>query len=97
MHIIGAEDNCCATESFQIGDNKWKIRGQFPIWVTNAPAVSSRSSYYVGYVAGGYPYPPQVWGLRRKDMTWVDTLKKLHTPRHFHTLVNAFEDAIPGC
>ena len=81
-------------------ENEWKMGGDLPEPVSNSAAVSSRSSEFVGYLAGGHAtwrVTSKIWGLRRFDLVWIEMSKRLQAPRTFHTLVNVHLDEIPGC
>ena len=64
--------------------------------VMYSAAVSSRSVEYVGYLVGGGTYdrkhhifnPAKNWGLRRRDMEWIEMSRQLKIPRVGHSAVN---------
>ena len=100
---MGGKDELKSTEKWIFGTDSW-ISGEYlPEAVVASAAVNSNSEEIVGYLVSGklgwFNGPtPNVWYLRRKDMTWNEyESKKVKTPRYWHTVVNIPGDQIPGC
>ena len=80
-----------STEALEKGSKKWKMGSNLKQGVFNAAAVSSRSVEYVGYMVGGGPndaLTSKSWGLRRRDMEWIEMSTQLEIPRKGHSVVN---------
>ena len=86
-------------EKWKIGTNTFEVSSSLPEGITGSAATSSNSNNYVGYLVGGDTnggYTNKVWGLRRRDETWVE-MKSLQQRRFEHSLVNLPVSDIPGC
>ena len=95
IHVMGGLDddhnNLKSTEILKEGSKKWKMGSNLQEEIYESTAVSSRSVEYVGYMVGGGPNDKTTsksWGLRRRDMEWIEMSKQLNLPRAHHTVVN---------
>ena len=96
IHVMGGRDvlnRFDSTEILKKGRKTWEMGPSLKQSVINSAAVSSRSDEYVGYLVGGvtfdgYSHPAKTWGLRRRDMEWIEMPKQLKIPREHHSVVN---------
>ena len=95
IHVMGGEDddlnNLKSTETLKKGSEKWKMGSNLQEKTDASTAVSSRSVEYVGYMVGGGPndnLTSKSWGLRRRDMEWIEMSTQLEIPRKGHSVVN---------
>ena len=49
------------------------------------------------YLTWSYETQSNVWGLRRKDLTWILMPQTLPIRRYNHSILNVGADDIPGC
>ena len=104
IHLMGGYgaryNELQSTEKWLLGRESWQRSANLPEKIRQSRAVSANSNEYVGYMAGGtarYAYTSKVWGLRRKDMTWIEMSQKLKTGRLHHSLLNVPMDKVLGC
>ena len=86
-------------EKWKIGTNTFEVSSSLPEPISYSAATLSNSNNFVGYLVGGVTnggYTNKVWGLRRRDETWVE-MKSLQKQRGYHSLVNLPVSDIPGC
>ena len=93
-----------STEQWNLNTNQWISTPDLPEPLENPAGVASKSSRYVGFVAGGYSYTNgfggylnKVLGLRRNDLVWEVMPQQLKIARRDHSMVNVPADQIPGC
>ena len=87
------------TEILDLDTAKWVQGVNLPEPLYLAEAVESKSYSFVGYIAGGKyrKLNSEIWGLRRKDMKWMQMSRQLRTKRMDYSLINVRLDEIPGC
>ena len=91
------------TEKWDLDTNQWILTPDLPEPLTSSAGVASKSSQYVGYVAGGAGWTNaeyttnKVLGLRRSDLVWEVMPQQLKIARERHSMVNVPADHIPGC
>lgn len=106
IYVMGGRDQIpndfSSTESlkFDEANSEWKMSSNLPESLLSSSAVSSKSNEFIGYVAGGsFKYGgagiSKIYGLRRRDMEWIELSKKLKKGRKHHSLVNANTNEIP--
>ena len=89
--------------NFGVSGRSWLLSTNLPESVGRSSAVSSKSSTFIGYIAGGWAFGKdeyssnKIWGLRRENMTWIEMAKTLKICRQDHTIVNVPADQILGC
>ena len=89
--------------NFGVSGRSWLLSTNLPESVGRSSAVPSKSSTYIGYIAGGWAFGKdeyssnKIWGLRRENMTWIEMAKTLKIGRQDHSLVNVPADEISGC
>jgi len=99
IHVMGGNDSknsniFNSTETLKKGSKKWEMGPNLKQSVMRSAAVSSRSVEYVGYLVGGLTFDGlshqanKTWGLRRRDMEWVEMSKQLKIPRMYPSVVN---------
>ena len=100
----GADDNTLATtEKWNLDTKKWvRIVPDLPEPLYKSAGVASKSSQFVGFLAGGsnkgsLTTTNKVLGLRRNDLVWEVMPQKLKIARARHSMVNVPADQIPGC
>ena len=90
-----------STEQWNLDTNQWISTPDMPEPLSNPAGVASKSSQYVGYVAGGETNAEyttnKVLGLRRSDLVWEEMPQQLKITRRGHSMVNVPADQIPGC
>ena len=100
--VGGSNDNGLATtEQWKLDTNQWISTSDLPEPVFWSAGVASKSSQFVGFVAGGKTdngsITNKIYGLRRSDLVWEVMPQKLQTARGLHSMVNLPGDQIPGC
>ena len=97
IHVMGGYDmsndvSLDSTETLKEGSKEWKMGPNLKERVRNSEAVSSRSVEYVGYLVAGWAVGDgnyaKTYGLRRRDMEWIEMSKQLKLPRWDHSVVN---------
>ena len=107
IHVMGGSNDDVnrlrSTETLKKGSTKWEMGSNLKEQIDTSAAVSSRSAEYVGYLVGGLhndgydiDEPAKTWGLRRRDMEWIEMSKQLKMPRSTNSVVNVQLDEI-GC
>ena len=105
IHVMGGRgkhgNRLSSTETLKYVNKRWEISSasNLPGPLTHSAATASRTNDIVGYLVGGdgNEIRSDIWALRRRDMKWVETHKRLQIPRTRHTLVNVRLSDIPGC
>ena len=113
IYVMGGKDKTTSalssTEKLKFNDvnRKWEMSSNLKERLYNSAAVSSRSNEFVGYLVASVQYDfdkieieaqtSKIWGLRRSDLQWIDTSKRLKIPRYWHTVVNVYDNQIPNC
>ena len=85
--------------------NIWESTTNLPEALFETAAVASKSEKFIGFIAGGFTelkngtYQPtkKIWGMRRKDLAWVEMPQKLKGARNSHSMLNLASSEIPGC
>ena len=91
------------TEQWNLDTNQWISTPDLPEPLSSSAGVASKSSHFVGFVAGGYAtgttggITNKVLGLRRNDLVWEVMPQQLKIARYHHSMVNLPYDEIPGC
>merc|ERR1711902_370510 len=91
-----------STEKWTLEENSWKPSANLPEAISSSSAVSSNTDEYVGFMAGGvgsYPtrYSKNIYGLKRREKTWIKLNKTMKTGRAGHSLLNIPANQILGC
>ena len=104
VFVAGGEDDnfnrLATTEQWNLDTNQWISTPELPEPLEYSAGVASKSSHFVGYVAGGYTNAGntnKVLGLRRSDLVWEVMPQQLKIARRRHSMVNVPADQIPGC
>ena len=103
VFVAGGQDypnRLASTEQWNLDTNQWISTTDLPEPLSRSAGVASKSSQYIGFVAGGYTnarYTNKVLGLRRSDLLWEEMSQKLKIARGKHSMVNVPVDQIPGC
>ena len=103
VFVVGGYDypnRLASTEQWNLDTNQWISTPALPEPLHYSAGVASKSSQFVGYVAGGWSYvgyTNKVLGLRRNDLVWEVMPQQLQTARREHSMVNVPADQIPGC
>ena len=104
VFVAGGEDDnfnrLATTEQWNLDTNQWISTPDLPEPLSYSAGVASKSSQFVGFVAGGYnnyDFKKKVFGLRRRDLVWEVMPQQLQTARWYHSMVNVPADQIPGC
>ena len=99
--VGGSNGNILATtEQWRLDTNQWISTPDLPEPLYLSAGVASKSTQYVGFVAGGYngtSKTNKIYGLRRNVLTWEAMPEQLQTARTYHSMVNPPVDQIPGC
>ena len=99
--VGGYNDNYLATtEKWTLDTNQWISTPDFPEPLSYSAGVASKSSQFVGFLAGGWTNAGRtnkVFGLRRNDLVWEVMPQQLKIARNYHSMVNVPSDQIPGC
>ena len=112
IYIAGGEDDpwneLSSTEKWTLEENSWKHSANLPAPITWSSAVSSNSDKFIGYMVGGYPFyeivdsliyqmqKKNIYGLKRREKTWIKLNKTMKTGRSFHSLFNIPANQILG-
>ena len=91
--------------NFGVNGRSWLLSTNLPESVGRSSAVPSKSSTYIGYIAGGWAFGKdkyssnKIWGLRRqgRDPTWIEMNQTLKIGRQDHSLVNVPADDMLEC
>ena len=86
-------------ETWKVGTNKFEVSSILPVPISNSGATSSNSDNYVGYLVGGQTNngaTNKVWGLRRRDLTWIE-MESLQQQKKEHSIVNVVSSDVLGC
>ena len=88
-------------------NNIWESTTNLPEALFDSAAVASKSEQFIGFIAGGlrekndgekiYRATEKIWGMRRKDLAWVEMPQKLKGTRHSHSMLNLASGEVPGC
>ena len=104
IYIAGGLDDqwkrLSSTEQLTLEENAWKPSANLPEAISSSSAVSSNTDEFVGYMAGGYlsRYSTKnIYGLKRREKTWIKLNKTMKTGRHHHSLLNIPVNQILGC
>ena len=101
IYIVGGfddhEERLKSTEKWTLEENSWKPSANLPEAIYWSSAVSSNSDKIIGYMVGGYPYSKNIYGLKRREKTWIKLNKTMKTGRHAHSLLNIPENQVLGC
>ena len=104
IFVVGGDDEngsfLATTEQWKLNTNQWISTPNIPEPLVTSAGVASKSSQFVGYVAGGHTNSARtnnVLGLRRTDLVWEVMPQKLKIARFRHSMVNVPVDQIPGC
>ena len=93
--------NKATTERLNLNTNIWEPTPSLPEPLDASAAVASKSTEYIGFVAGGKNYQTRaidkMWGPRRRDLIWEEMPQKLQKPRRQHSMVNIAANEVPGC
>ena len=105
IYVMGGKDEndvpLSSTEIFSLDDRKWIFGKDLPEPVNKASAVSGKSAFYAGYLAGGSGLRGQIlskiFALRKTDWTWLRLSKSLQLSRSGFSMVNVGLENLPGC
>ena len=105
IHVMGGRiqsyNRLSSTEELKLNDynRKWEMASNLKEPLEFSAAVSSRSNEFVGYLVGEYLdlRTSKIWGLRRSDLQWIDTWKRLKIARYAHTVVNVYDNQMLYC
>ena len=103
IYVVGGWDDrnrLSSTEKWTLGQNSWQPSANLPETISSSSAVSSNTDEFIGYMAGGYTgnrYSSDIYGLRRRDETWIKLNKTMKTGRHNHSLLNIPANQVLGC
>ena len=89
-----------STEKWTFGKKSWQPSANLPYAISVSSAVSSNGNKFVGYMAAGSTeneFSEDIFGLRRRDMTWIKMNKKMKIRRAFHSLLNIPAKQVLGC
>ena len=89
-----------STEKWSLEENSWKPSANLPEAIYGSSAVPSNGNKYVAYLAGGDTrngYSKDIFGLRRRDMTWIKMNKTMKIGRYSHSLLNIPAKQVLGC
>jgi len=108
----GGSKSSSSTEKWTLEENSWKPSANLPEAITWSSAVSSNTDKFIGYMAGGfyrvlveyglgYGYQPRrsknIYGLKRREKTWIKLNKTMKVGREEHALLNVPANQILGC
>ena len=93
------------TEKLNMDNNIWESTTSLPEALFESAAVASKSEKFIGFIAGGlkksndgkYRSTEKIWGMKRKDLTWVEMPQKLKNTRNSHSMLNLASSEVPGC
>ena len=94
------ENRLSSTEKWTFGQSSWQPSANLPEAISDSSAVPSNGNKYVAYLAGGSTrnrYSKDIFGLRRRDMTWIKMNKTMKTGRYLHSLLNIPAKQVLGC
>ena len=103
IYIAGGEDDqynwLSSTEKWSLEENSWKPSATLPEAIYSSSAVSSNSDKFIAYMVGGYPkrFSKNIYGLKRREKTWIKLNKTMKTGRWKHSLLNIPTNQILGC
>ena len=103
IYIAGGYDQwkkLSSTEKWTLEENSWKHSANLPAPITWSSAVSSNSDEFIGYMAGGYSTwysTKNIYGLKRREKTWIKLNKTMKVGREEHALLNVPANQILGC
>ena len=103
IYIAGGMDDhgidLSSTEKWSLEENSWKPSANLPEAIFGSSAVSSNTDEFIGYMAGGVTrrYSKNIYGLKRREKTWIKLNKTLKTGRDGHSLLNIPANQILGC
>ena len=90
-----------STEKWTLEENVWKPSANLPEAISHSSAVSSNTDEFIGYMAGGRTgrtlYSKDIYGLKRREKTWIKLNKRMKTERIRHSLLNIPANQILGC
>jgi len=102
--VVGGRDDqykrLSSTEKWTFGQSSWQPSANLPEAISSSSAVPSNGNKYVGFLAGGftgYEYSKDIFGLRRRDMTWIKMNKTMKIGRYSHSLLNIPAKQVLGC
>ena len=103
IYIAGGVDDqfnvLGSTETWTFEENPWQYSANLPGEISWSSAVSSNTDKFIGYMAGGLPtrHSKNIYGLRRRQMEWIQLNKTIKTARWRHSLLNIPANQILGC
>lgn len=104
IYVVGGRDDqlniLSSTEKWTLGQSSWQPSANLPETISESSAVSSNGNKFVGYLAGGWTgkeYSKDIFGLRRRDMTWNKMNKTMKKRRYLHSLLNIPVNQVLGC
>ena len=104
IYIAGGDDeqlnDLSSTEKWTFGQSSWQPSANLTEAIYGSSAVHSNGNKFVGYLAGGVTekkYLKDIFGLRRRDMTWIKMNKTMKTGRFGHSLLNIPAKQVLGC
>jgi len=95
----GQRNRFSSTEKWTFEENSWQPSANLPEAIAALSAVSSNKDEYIGYMTGGYPtrYSKNIYGLKRREKTWIKLNKTMKTGRCAHSLLNSPPNQVLGC
>ena len=104
IFVVGGYDDqwneLSSTEKWTFGQSSWQPSANLPGAISYSSAVPSNGNKYVGYLAGGRTgkiHSKDIFGLRRRDMTWIKMNKTMKMGRVHHSLLNIPANKVLGC
>ena len=105
IYIAGGYDQwkkLSSTEKWTLEENSWKPLANLPEAIFRSSAVSSNTDEFIGYMVGGiegYPwrYSKNIYGLKRREKTWIKLNKTIKIARYWQSLSNIPVIQILGC
>ena len=104
IFVVGGYDDqrnrLSSTEKWTFGQSSWQSSANMPEAISASSAVHSNGKNYVGYLAGGeigIKDSKDIFGLRRRDMTWIKMNKTMEKGRLWHSLLNIPVNQVLGC
>merc|ERR1719400_647713 len=95
VYIAGGKDDqrngLSSTEKWTLEENSWQPSANVPEAIIWSSAVSSNKDEFIGYMGGGwtgYRNLPYIYGLRRREKTWIKLNKTMKIGRNSHSLLN---------